>query len=119
MRGVVSGANQGGKSSYAQAPDKREKGRFASCPFFSPSERDPIPLSQPLDPASDIRPYLLALMIAFGFKGGSLLLCSLDGTASVTSLKVPRKHIDGVISCWNPHCRGAPQKFTGLDNVAY
>ena len=103
MRGVVSGANQGGKSSYAQAPDKREKGRFASCPFFSPSERDPIPLSQPLDPASDIRPYLLALMIAFGFKGGSLLLCSLDGTASVTSLKVPRKHIDGVVSCWNPH----------------
>ena len=45
----------------------------------------------------------MAFVIAFGFKGNSLLLCSLDGTASVTSLKVPRKHIDGVVSCWNPH----------------
>jgi len=61
----------------------------------------------------------VAFVIAFGFKGNSLLLCSLDGTTSVTSLKVPRKHMDGIISCWNPHWCGAPQKFTGLNNVAY
>jgi len=87
--------------------------------FFRPSERDPFLLSQRLNPASNLGPNLVAVVIAFGFKGGSLLLCSLDGTASVTSLKVPRKHIDGFFSCWNPHLCGAPQKFTGINNVAY
>jgi len=49
-------------------------------PFLCPSERDPILLSQYLNPASDIGPNLVAFLIAFGFKGGSPLLCSLGGT---------------------------------------
>jgi len=62
----------------------------------------------------------VAFVIAFGFKGGSPLLCSLGGTASVTSFKVPCKHIDGFFFCWNHTlCGGAPQKLTGLNNVAY
>jgi hypothetical protein len=61
----------------------------------------------------------MAFVIAFGFKGSSLLLCSLDGTASVAGLEAARKHIHGFIFCWNPHLCGAPQKFTGLNNVAY
>ena len=79
-------------------------------PFLCPSERDPILLSQYLNPASDIGPNLVAFLIAFGFKGGSPLLCSLGGTASVTSFKVPRKHIDGFFFCWNPHCVVVPLK---------
>ena len=61
----------------------------------------------------------MAFVIAFGFKGNSLLPCSLDGAASVTSLEVSRKHIDCFFFCWNPHLCGAPQKFTGLNNAAY
>jgi hypothetical protein len=79
-------------------------------PVLLPSERDPILLPQRLNPASDSGPNLVAFVIVFGFKGGSPLLCSLGGTASVTSFKVPCKNIDGFFFCWNPHCVVVPLK---------